>query len=184
MSGTILLVLLITAAFIAATKLGLLRKSRAGQGADHWPVFPKKVLTPVEQQFYQRLVRAFPEHVVLSQVSFSQLVGVRKGENFQAIWNRYNRLVADFVVCNKDFSIAAVLELDDRSHDSPTRMDADRRKAAICAAAGIALHRVNVNPLPNEAELRSWLNQGAAPRSPSPTPPPPQTRKSRLTVIR
>jgi hypothetical protein len=33
-------------------------------------------------------------------------------------------------------------------------MDADRRKAAICAAAGIALHRLNVNPLPNDTELR------------------------------
>ena len=86
---------------------------------DHWPVFPKKVLSPVEQQLSHRLLRAFPDHVVLAQVAFSQLVGVKKGENFTAIWNRYNRLTADFVVCNKDFSIAAVLELDDRSHDHP-----------------------------------------------------------------
>jgi hypothetical protein len=50
-----------------------------------------------------------------------------------------------------------VLELDDRSHDSPARQDADRRKAAICEAAGLALHRLNVNPLPSEAELRALL---------------------------
>ena len=56
---------------------------------------------------------------MLAQVSFSQLVGVKKGHNFKAIWNRYNRLTADFVLCNKDFSIAAVIELDDRTHDSP-----------------------------------------------------------------
>jgi len=179
----LLLIVIGVAALIAGVRKGMLKKGRGGR-ADHWPVFPKKVLTPVEQQFYQRLVRAFPDHVVLSQVAFSQLVGVRKGENFKAIWNRYNRLVADFVVCNKDFSIAAVIELDDRSHDSPARMDADRRKAAICAAAGIALQRVNVNPLPNEAELRSWLNQGAAPGAPGSTPPHPQAGKSRLTVIR
>lgn len=166
MSGTFILLLVLVAALVAAAKLGLLKKGRGGQ-TDHWPVFPKKVLTPVEQQLYQRLVRAFPEHVVLSQVSFSQLVGVRKGENFHAIWNRYNRLVADFVVCNRDFSIAAVLELDDRSHDSPTRMDADRRKAAICAAAGIPLHRVNVNPLPNESDLRALL--GLPAQQPGPT---------------
>jgi hypothetical protein len=120
-------------------------------------VFPKKVLTPVEQQLYQRLLRAFPDHVVLAQVAVSHLVGVKKGENFKSVWNRYNRLTADFVLCNKDFSIAAVLELDDRSHDSPQRMDADRRKAAVCEAAGIPLHRLNVNPLPNEAELRTLL---------------------------
>jgi hypothetical protein len=58
------------------------------------------------------------------------------------------------VLCNRDFSVAAVFELDDRSHDSPQRMDADRRKAAVLEAAGIALHRLNVNPQPGETELR------------------------------
>lgn len=152
----LLLVLLGVAVFLAAARKGLFTKGRA-VGAHHWPVFPKKVLTPVEQQLYHRLVRAYPDHIVLAQVAFSQLVGVRKGENFTAIWNRYNRLTADFVICRKDFGIAAVLELDDRSHDNPARQDADRRKAAICEAAGIPLHRLNVNPLPNEAELRGLV---------------------------
>jgi hypothetical protein len=163
MSGTIVLLLLLSAAaLIVAARKRLFTKGRA-VGAHHWPVFPKKVLTPVEQQLYHRLVRAYPDHIVLAQVAFSQLVGVKKGENFTAIWNRYNRLTADFVICRKDFSIAAVLELDDRSHDNPARQDADRRKAATCEAAGIALHRLNVNPLPNETELRALLHLPAAP---------------------
>jgi len=153
----LLLVLLAFAGLIALARKGLFTRGRAGQGMHHWPVFPKKVLTPVEQQLYHRLTRAFPDHVVLSQVAFSQLVGVKKGENFTAIWNRYNRLTADFVLCTKDFRTVAVLELDDRSHDNPSRMDADRRKAAICEAAGIPLHRLNVNPLPNESELKALL---------------------------
>ena len=153
----LLIVLLAFAAFLALARKGFFTKGRAGQGAHHWPVFPKKVLTQVEQQLYQRLIRAFPDHVVLAQVAFSQLVGVKKGENFTAIWNRYNRLTADFVLCTKDFRTAAVLELDDRSHDNPARQDADRRKTAICEAAGIPLHRLNVNPLPNESELRALL---------------------------
>ena len=158
MSPTLLLVVLVLfAAFLFAARTGLFTGGRAGQGMHHWPVFPKKVLSPVEQQLYHRLVRAFPDHVVLAQVAFSQLVGVKKGENFTAIWNRYNRLTADFVLCTKDFRTAAVLELDDRSHDHPARQDADRRKAAICEAAGIPLHRLNVNPLPDEAELRALL---------------------------
>jgi hypothetical protein len=152
----LLLVLLLFAGLIALARKGLFTKGRA-VGAHHWPVFPKQVLTPVEQQLYQRLIRAFPDHVVLAQVAFSQLVGVKKGENFTAIWNRYNRLVADFVLCTKDFRTVAVLELDDRSHDNPARQDADRRKAAICEAANIPLHRLNVNPLPDEAELRALL---------------------------
>jgi hypothetical protein len=153
----LLLVLFGVAVFLAAARKGLFTKGKA-VGAHHWPVFPKNVLTPVEQQLYHRLVRAYPDHIVLAQVAFSQLVGVKKGENFTAIWNRYNRLVADFVLCTKDFRTVAVLELDDRSHDNPARQDADRRKAAICEAAGIPLHRLNVNPLPNEAELRALLD--------------------------
>jgi hypothetical protein len=158
----LLIVILGVAVLLTLARKGVFTKGRA-VGAHHWPVFPKKVLTPVEQQLYHRLVCAYPDHVVLAQVAFSQLVGVKKGENFTAIWNRYNRLTADFVICRKDFSIAAVLELDDRSHDNPARQDADRRKAAICEAARIPLHRLNVNPLPNEIELRSLFNPSAAP---------------------
>jgi hypothetical protein len=167
MSGHLVLLLVAATALIAAARLGLLGRGRGGP-RESWPVFPKKVLTPVEQTLYHRLVRAFPDHVVLAQVAFSQLVGVKKGENFTAIWNRYNRLVADFVVCARDITTVAVLELDDRSHDSPQRQDADRRKAAVLAAAGIPLHRLNVNPLPNEAELRALLNLPA----PATTGPP------------
>jgi hypothetical protein len=157
MPGTLILILLLAAAaFIAIAKLGRLKKG-GGRETEHWPVFPKQVLTPVEQQLYLRLIRAYPDHVVLAQVSFSQIIGVKKGHDFRAIWNRYNRLTADFVLCNKDFSIAAVIELDDRSHDHPSRQDADRRKGAICEAAGIPLHRLNVNPLPNESELRDYI---------------------------
>jgi hypothetical protein len=160
----LLLILFLFAAFLAAARKGLFTRGRRRQGMDHWPVFPKKVLSPVEQQLYQRLIRAFPDHVVLAQVAFSQLFGVKKGENFTGIWNRYNRLTADFVLCHKDFRIAAILELDDRSHDHPSRMDADRRKTAICEAAGVALHRLNVNPLPNESELRALLNLSPLPQ--------------------
>ena len=156
-AALLLLVLILFAVFLYAAKKGVFTRGRAGQGMDHWPVFPKQVLSPVEQQLYHRLVLSFPDHVVLAQVAYSQLVGVKKGENFTAIWNRYNRLTADFVLCTKDFRVAAVLELDDRSHDNPSRQDADRRKAAICEAAHIPLHRLNVNPLPGEAELRALL---------------------------
>jgi len=169
MNSIVVLLLIVAVAIVAAKKLGLLGKGRGGQGAERWPVFPKRVLTPVEQQLYRRLVRAFPEHVVLSQVALSQFVGVRKGEDFRAISNRYNRLVADFVLCHpRDFSIAAVIELDDRSHDHPARQDADRRKTAVCKAAGIPLHRLDVNPLPNEADLPTLLGLGVVAAPPSP----------------
>ena len=150
--GTIVWIGLLAAlGFLAAT---LLKKKKDNSATDRpWPLFPKRVLSNAEQVFYGRLVRAFPDRVILAQVALPAILGVKKGETFQSWYNRFNRLYADFVICQKDFRVVAVLELDDRSHDHPRRQDADSRKAAALEGAGIPMHRVNVNPLPNDDEL-------------------------------
>lgn len=149
-----LAILLFVLVAIAVAIVAALRKRKAGPtAADAWPLYAKKALTEAEQIFYQRLIRAYPNHVILAQVALPAMVGVRKGHDFRYWYNRFSRLYADFVICAPDFRVTAVIELDDRSHDDPRRQDADARKAAALAAAGIPLHRVNVNPMPNEAEL-------------------------------
>lgn len=159
MAGTALVLLILVAIVVAAKKAGLLEPLLApgsDSKAESWPLYAKRLLTVNEQKCYHRLRSAFPDHVVLAQVSLSQLLGVKKGQGgrYQAILNRFRQLTADFVLCHKDFSVAAVFELDDRSHDSPKRQDSDTRKAAALAAAGVPLHRLNSARLPNEADLR------------------------------
>jgi hypothetical protein len=122
-----------------------------------WPVYAGPVLSKAEQIMYHRLVKAFPEQRILAQVALSQFLRVQKGANFYKVFNRYNRLTADFVVCSPDFRVLAVLELDDRSHDRPSRFAADGRKAGALHAAGIPLHRLNVNPMPDETDLRNLV---------------------------
>ena len=39
------------------------------------------------------------------------LAGVKKGHNFRAWQNRIDRMTADFVVCSKDSTVMAVIEL-------------------------------------------------------------------------
>jgi hypothetical protein len=51
----LLLVVLGVAVLLTLARKGFFTRGRA-VGAHHWPVFPKKVLTPVEQQLYHRLV--------------------------------------------------------------------------------------------------------------------------------
>src|SRR5262245_17811094 len=98
---------------LAVLLLATLAKSKIRNSAgDKWPVFSKRLLSQNEQAVYARLVRAMPEHIVLAQVALSQMVGVKKGRNFGTVFNRYNQLVADFVVCLQDFSVLAVVELD------------------------------------------------------------------------
>ena len=85
MSETILLVFALAAALVVATKLGLLRKRGGGEGAEHRPLFPQQVLTSVEQQFCQRLLRAFPDHVTLVQPSRHPPRRVRRGRSLRRL---------------------------------------------------------------------------------------------------
>jgi hypothetical protein len=159
MGGMVLIFLLLVAGVIAAKKVRLIGASSKPDGSSvkqNWPVYARRVLTQSEQKCFYRLRTAFPDHIVLSQVSMSQLLGVKKGQgkNYHAVFNRYRQLTADFVVCNKDFSVAAVFELDDRSHDDPGRQGSDARKSEALAAAGVPLHRLNSARIPDESQLR------------------------------
>lgn len=107
-------------------------KSQGGFSNEDWPFYAKKPLSQPEQVLYFRLVQALPNHIVLAQVQLSRLLGVKKGNNHQAWFNRINRMSADFVVCNKDSSIVAIIELDDATHQKKDRQAAEAtRKSPI-----------------------------------------------------
>lgn len=133
-------------------------KRRTSHSGGRWPVYAKRLLGEREQVFYWRLAAAFPNHVVLAQVSLSQLLGVEKHtSNRQAISNRYRQLTADYVICKRSFEPIGVIELDGLSHDHPRRQSADERKATALESAGVPLIRINVTAIPDEAELKRLL---------------------------
>lgn len=90
----------------------------------------KQILTNREQQMFLMLSSALPECVVLAQVAFSALVTADSWE----FRNRFNRKVADFVLCSKNMNVIAVIELDDRSHIG--REHHDRERDAMLKQAG------------------------------------------------
>lgn len=122
-----------------------------------WPFYPRKPLSQPEQILYFRLTNALPDHVVLAQVQLSRFLGVKKGNNYHSWLNRINRMSADFVVCRKDLSILAVIELDDSSHESEGRQSADAKKDKAIRSAGLALHRWHVKNIPSEGEIKGRL---------------------------
>jgi len=139
-------------AFIATAFL----KKRGRSGAEiEWPFYAKRVLTQPEQILFYRLVKALPELIVLAQVQVSRVLGVKRDFNFHAWNNRINRLSYDFVICSKDSSVLAVIELDDGSHTRQSRADTDRKKDSATAAAGIRLIRWHVKSLPDEATIQA-----------------------------
>jgi hypothetical protein len=131
------------------------KKAKTNSGAEVWPFYQRKPLSAPEQVLYFRLVKALPGHIVLGQVQLSRLLGVKKGNNVQAWLNRINRMSADFVVCNKDSSIVAVIELDDATHTGEKRQQADAKKDKALAAAAIKVHRWHVKAIPDEAQIKA-----------------------------
>lgn len=95
-----------------------------------------------------------PECIVLAQVQLSQVLGVEKGFNFRE-WN--NRMSLDFVMCLKDSTVVAAVELDDKTHEKPSRIEADAKKKKALSAAGVALVRWQVGALPDENAIRLAL---------------------------
>lgn len=155
----------IVVAVIVLLLLALIAKKFASgtREPNPWPrstqMRAKKPLTQPEQILYWRLVKALPRfcvfRIVLAQVQCSRVLGVKRGFNFHEWNNRINRLSYDFVICKKDGSVVAAIELDDKTHDSAKRAETDAKKQRATEAAGVMLVRWNVAKLPDESAIRS-----------------------------
>jgi very-short-patch-repair endonuclease len=157
-SGILALKILIAAfalLILALVLLFVLKKRVSSDFADTpWPLYAKKPLTQAEQVLYHRLVATLPECIVLAQVQLSRVLGVKSGFNFNQWNNRINRMSLDFLVCLKDSTIVAAVELDDKTHEKAARAEADEKKEKALSAAGVALIRWRVSELPDEAAIR------------------------------
>lgn len=152
-----LIVLLLVVVAVVVFLAFLKAKGQGGIGDQAWPFYAKKPLSQPEQVLYFRLVQALPEHIILAQVQLSRLLGVKKGNNYQAWFNRINRMSADFVVCNKDSSIVAVIELDDATHQKEDRQAADAKKDKALASANVRVIRWQAKAIPDVANIQSTL---------------------------
>jgi len=141
--GLIILVVVVLAFFKS--------KSQGGAGNNEaWPFYAKKPLSQPEQE-------ALPDHIILAQVQLSRFLSVKKGHNYQSWSNRINRMSADFVVCNKDSSIVAVIELDDATHQKTDRRVADAKKDKALTAAEIKIIRWQAKSMPDISAIKSAL---------------------------
>lgn len=109
----------------------------------------RPVLSMREQPMYAQLVKAFPGHVVLAQVSFNALLDT----NDQAVRNRYCRKYADFVICTKAFGAIAIVEYDDSSHNGREKEDAARESFLIAAGYPVFRYRTVPDPLKLRADI-------------------------------
>lgn len=127
----VLLVLAAVVGFVVYQKKQAAIKPVPAAGVDSSParLYAKLPLTKREQPLYFQLTRVLgDEYIVLAQVAFSQFLGAKGGTTQQnnQLRARVRQKVADFMVCRRDFSIVAVIELDDSTHDTKQEKDAER----------------------------------------------------------
>ena len=137
---------------VCVVAVAALRKKQNVNAA--WPVYARPVMSEVERQLFRRLIEAFPEKLVLPQVQLCRFVEVRNVPGRIAVLNRYNRLSADFVVCNADAVVERVVELDDRSHNREAARSRDAKKNTVLNAAGISVVRFQARAIPSAGDLR------------------------------
>lgn len=117
--------------------------------------YGRPALTEIEQALYHRLVEALPNHAVLAQVQVSQIVGIKKGPLWQTWFNNISRKSVDFLICLKDFTVVAAIELDDSTHEREDRKKADTDKDAALFGAGYQVIRWSAKSLPSVEVIRS-----------------------------
>jgi hypothetical protein len=126
---------------VMALALSVPSRFRERHAAREWPVYSRPVLTDSERAFHARLLEASPGHQVLCQVQLCRFVEVEAVPARYAVLNRYNRLSADFLICDRSFRPLLVVELDDASHARPAQRVRDTKKDAVLAAAGVPVVR-------------------------------------------
>lgn len=141
--------------FVGLTAFGAVIWARCGRSyRTPRPVLRPRLLTANELDFFRRLQSAVPEHDVFAQVSQGALLDVSVPREHPLFWQaraRFDRKIADFVVCRKsDAGVLCLVELDDRTHN----FTADAQRDDVTGEAGLVTLRFWSRAKPSAADLR------------------------------
>ncbi len=151
--GSVLLLLIVVCALAQKAK----RTSRHSVAAiDPTAYQAVKPLTKAEQAFYRLLASSLPGHHILAQVDLKRIVRTKRGVAHHH-FSRTAQLSLDFVVCRKDFSVVAAIELDDPSHGCRRQRARDVKKNDLLRAVNIRLVRFDVRRYPSENDVREVI---------------------------
>ncbi|NGY05807.1 DUF2726 domain-containing protein [Solimonas terrae] len=123
-----------------------------------WPLQRRDLMQRSEAVLFHRFSEALPDHVILAQVAMQSFLKVRQGERQAQAWQwKFDKKYVDFVICDQNFAIIAVVELDGASHRDEKQAERDRDKSRALSAAGIRLVRLEPERLPSGQAIRELL---------------------------
>jgi hypothetical protein len=122
------------------------------------PAAAQRFLGQAESLLYYLLKAGLPDSEVFAGVSLARVVGAA-GEGREQQLRRLAQYQLDFVVCDKNMQVVAVVEV-----ESAAGADAagDRRfKSDLLKQAGIRLIRINPVALPQREQIRTLIDGGS-----------------------
>ena len=143
-----------------------------------WPPQSTRVLTRAERLAFALLVQSVPEHNILAQVPLSRFLRVPKRHSYADWLRRLGHQCADFVICDSDFQVLAVVELQAEAGQANDRVRRRlERMSRSLRAAKIPLQLWTEGSLPSVDAVRRAIN----PASPT-APPAPVTSPGNATA--
>lgn len=125
------------------------------------------ILTKGERAFADALEQCLPSGArLLAKIRLADLLtpaATRDRGAFLKISQKH----VDFVVVNKDWSVLAAVELNDKTHDAPQRRERDEFLKSACDGAGVPLHIVRAAVRYDLASLRALFEPPTMPGSES-----------------
>ncbi|TDY03823.1 DUF2726 domain-containing protein [Thiohalophilus thiocyanatoxydans] len=106
----------------------------------------RMLFTPAERSFLGVLDQAISDkYRVFGKVRVADIITPAKGmsrKNWQIAFNRISAKHFDYVLCSKDkLEVIAVIELDDKSHNTKKANDRDSLLENACKSASLSLIR-------------------------------------------
>jgi hypothetical protein len=122
----------------------------------HYVAVP--LLTEHEREFFERLREAVgSKYVIAPQVVFGAFLKVRNlpWVNKTTARNAVQHNRGDFVICDGNFDVVAVVELDDSTHDKGKQKYKDKRRDELMKAVGVKA--IRYRQIPDVARIRADL---------------------------
>lgn len=115
----------------------------------------KELMTNNEIEFFQRLIKAFPQYYVFPQVSLGAILAAAEIDAAQRNGTRmtFAQKMADYVICNQQMKIVAIVELDDKTHNK----EKDDKRDNMLQTAGYKTIRFESKHKPTVEELAKLL---------------------------
>jgi very-short-patch-repair endonuclease len=119
----------------------------------------RDLMTDNEREFFGRLVQALPQYYVFPQVAMSALLEPASRDEARRNTDRLRiaQQRIDYVVCDWNCNVVAVVELDDRTHSRAKDQVRDER----LEQAGIQTLRFESRAKPSLREIRAALKEVA-----------------------